>query len=695
MNLLSLLKRNNKQDRELDEFRSLMLPPDKFEDGFSWPSVIGAVFVSLVMVPGAIYMALIAGSSVGPAAQWVTVILFIEVARRANQSLKKAEIFTLFYLTGAIMAPAAVASGLFDGGLKLLWHQYYAQSDSARAAGITDELPIWMAPTDPDVLDQRWIFMAEWVPAIGLIIFTSIMSRLDNMVLGYGLFRLTSDIEKLPFPMAPLGAQGILALSEEQSEESTHTAPDISDTTDPESRNWRWRVFSIGSFLGLAFGLIYLGLPVVSGALMDEPIIILPIPWVDLTPNTADILPAVAVAITWDLSQLVIGMVLPYYAMLGSFIGLLVTFTANPILYKYNILESWTNTDTYVRTLFKNNVDFYLSFNIGVSASIAFVGLFSLVVGMLNFRKTRLRRAELGEVVEDPFKPPAGRGDIRPLLIIATYFLTTGAYIAASCGLLYHFHGEVHRGVLIVMLIYGFIYTPLISYATARLEGIAGEVINIPFVREASFILSGYQGVAVWFLPIPLHNYGAQTVSYRQAELTGTRFWSIWKAELMLTPLVIICGLLFAHVIWRLGPIPGPQYPFAQEMWQLYAENQTIIFSSTMGGYTEFEEALRWEYIGSGLGIGTVVFILMHILGAPIFLTYGIVRGLNQTAPHAVILQFIGAVIGRFYFQKRLGLKWRQYIPVVAAGFACGMGLVGTLGVGITFLVKSVFQLPF
>jgi len=38
-------------------------------------------------------------------------------------------------------------------------------------------------------------------------------------------------------------------------------------------------------------------------------------------------------------------------------------------------------------------------------------------------------------------------------------------------------------------------------------------------------------------------------------------------------------------------------------------------------------------------------------------------------------------LIGRYYFQKRLGLRWRQYIPVVAAGFACGMGLITTVGV--------------
>ncbi|MEO0762356.1 MAG: flotillin domain-containing protein, partial [Pseudomonadota bacterium] len=41
-----------------------------------------------------------------------------------------------------------------------------------------------------------------------------------------------------------------------------------------KDRGWRWRVFSIGAVIGLAFGLVYLGLPTVTGALLGEPITI-------------------------------------------------------------------------------------------------------------------------------------------------------------------------------------------------------------------------------------------------------------------------------------------------------------------------------------------------------------------------------------------------------------------------------------
>ena len=75
-------------DKELEEFRQVMEVPSTFEDGFNWTSLLGAVFVALLMVPGAIYMGLLAGiDSIGSASQWVTVILFIEVAKRAQKNL--------------------------------------------------------------------------------------------------------------------------------------------------------------------------------------------------------------------------------------------------------------------------------------------------------------------------------------------------------------------------------------------------------------------------------------------------------------------------------------------------------------------------------------------------------------------------------------------------------------------------------
>jgi len=646
-----------------------MSVPSSFEEGFSWSSLFGAIFIALIMVPGAIYMGLLAGTQqVHLAAQWVTVILFIEVAKRAHRTLRRSEIFVLFFMAGAAMGMP------FSG---LLWNQFFARSDAATAYGVARELPSWFAPPpESGSYAERTFFHLDWLPVIGLVIFHTLFSQLSSMVLGYGLFRLTSDIEKLPFPMAPIGAQGIMAVAEDV---------EVRDAEQKE-KSWRWRVFAIGGALGLAFGALYLGLPTLTGAITGRPIQILPIPFSDFTGKTQTYLPAVATGLSWDMGNLFTGMVLPYFAMLGSFIGLLVTVGLNPILYRHEVLNSWAPGDDTIATLFKNNVDFYFSFQIGIAVAIALAGFVTVFRGLHR----RMAEKARGEAVVRAATVPKGRGDLKAWIIILCYFAMTLSYILVSGYLI-----RWHRGVMVVLVLLGFVYTPLISYVTARLEGIAGQVVEVPFIREASLILSGYRGVACWFLPIPYANYGGMTVFYRQCELTGTRFTSIWKTRIILYPIILVSSIFFMNFIWGLAEVPSAVYPFAQKMWELRAQNACIMYTATLGEYTIFEEAFNWTYLGLGTGFGVALFSGLSLLGAPVFLIYGVVRGLGQTMPHAVIPQFVGALIGRYYFQKRLGLRWRQYIPVVTAGFMCGMGLTATLCIGLTFLSKAVIQLPF
>ena len=84
------------QDKELGQYRDLVKPLGYFEEGFNWKTAIGTMFVALIMLPASMYMHLMIGEvSLGPAAQWVTVILFLEMAKRARTFLKPSEIFIL------------------------------------------------------------------------------------------------------------------------------------------------------------------------------------------------------------------------------------------------------------------------------------------------------------------------------------------------------------------------------------------------------------------------------------------------------------------------------------------------------------------------------------------------------------------------------------------------------------------------
>jgi hypothetical protein len=509
------------------------------------------------------------------------------------------------------------------------------------------------------------------------------MGRLNGTILTYGLFRIASDIEKLPFPMAPIGASGIMALAEQQEEEGA------GGTEKPE--NWRWRIVSIGGIMGLSFGAIYLALPALSSAVLNQPITILPIPFVELTNKTSDYLPAVATGINLNMGLLITGMAMPFFAILGSFIGLVLTVIVNPILYKQQILTTWSPGDVTPKTLFVNQLDFYFSFTIGLSLAIAAAGIWQVIRNMRANAKLRKKQRELRIQIEAEAITPKGRGDFPAIFIVLTYALTSVSYILLSGYLI-----DWHPGVMKVLLFFAFIYTPVISYVTARLEGLAGQVVVIPMVREAAFILSGYTGgVKIWFLPTPIHDYGKGTVEYRQAELTGTSFWSKWKAELILIPIVMLASIFFAQFIWSLGPIPGPEYPYTEVMWEQQAANKCIMYSATLGRFSTFERAFDWHYLLMGSGFGVAMFAIMWPLHLPILMIYGIVRGLGQTLPHQIIPEIVGAVLGRYYFQRKLGKKWRPYILVVAAGFHCGMGLITVLSVGLNFLAKSVIKIPF
>jgi hypothetical protein len=672
-------RRSSVEDPELKEFRELMTAPDHWEDGFGIKAMIGGLFVGLIMTPASMYMNLVLGRDIGGAAQWVTVILFIEVARRAFTTLKRPEIYVLYYMAGAALVGGA-------GGL--LWNQFLVSSTNMRQFGIADKIPVWVAPSDANILGARSLFNRAWLPAIGLMALAQVLQRVDHFGLGYVMYRLTSDVEKLPFPMAPVAAQGVTALADASG----------------GRESWRWRVFSFGAMLGMVFGAVYLALPAITGAFLPEAISIFPIPFKDLTPNTESFLPAVPMMLTLDLMLVISGMVLPFSAMVGSFIGLVICIIANPVLYHFGILHTWARGIGALSTINANTLDFYLSFSLGLTAAIAVIGFYQVFQNLFLRNQEREMSGAAKLDWRQLFNPPAGRGDFSIWLAIGIYILSTTTTIATAYFLLNHAHlmnaanSKVTGTLMVVLVFYGFVYTPIISYVSARMEGIVGMSVNVPFVREATFILTGYKGAAIWFAPFPAYNYGSQTSYFRQTELTGTKITSMIKAEAFVLPIVIVSTLIFSQFIWKIAPVPSSAFPYANQYWEQIAYRQALFMSSTLPGgeHGPFYEAFHWSYLFSGLGIALGLYVVLSYFGLPILLVYGIIRGLDQSTPDVILPQFVGAMFGRYYFEKKFGKKdWPQYRVVFFAGYGCGVGLIMMLSLGLVFMSKSVFQSNF
>ena len=160
--------------------------------------------------------------------------------------------------------------------------------------------------------------------------------------------------------------------------------------------------------------------------------------------------------------------------------------------------------------------------------------------------------------------------------------------------------------------------------------------------------------------------------------------------------LMFICSFIFYSLVWKLNPIPSAAYPYVQKMWPLNAAMRTIWVKSTLpGGTTFIFEIIKIEYILAGLGITGGLFALLTAIGASPLFFYGLVGGLAspmwQTMP-----TFLGAILGRYYFSKRFGdEKWMSYVPIVAAGYGAGIGLIGMIAIAIALISKAISQIVY
>ena len=663
-----------------------------YEDGFSSRTVVGAVFVALVMMPGAIYMGLVAGQSLGAAAEWVTIILFAELARRSFSNLKRQEVYVLFYVASGIAAVTighvALSGGPFAGPI---WNQYLLQAPETST--LADRIPDWVVPpVSSPAIQERNLAHPDWwwsrsrgfLAPISLMAMGWVLGRLGFFGLGYIVFRLTSDLERLPFPLAPIAAEGATALAE-----STERDTDGGR----RKRSWRWNVFSVGACFGIVFATLYVVVPVASGLFLSKPIMLFPIPFVDFTPNVERFLPASLVSVSFDAGLFLAGMVLPFRLVAGTFTSTLLTgVIAGPILLRLGAFPHWTPGNGLLVNQMVLSFDFYLSVGVGLAASVALIGLWSMVQAFRGYRRGKGGPPALA-LAPTPGEPPfrtacKERGDF-PLWVAAALFIVSVSCFCALCKIL------VPSFPLWIVLLFGFIWTPLHSYISARLVGLTGGGLSTPFLKETVFILSGYKAIDIWFAPIPLSDYGGAAARFRELELTRTRFSSIIKAELLMFPIIFVCSFLFWSFFWHLNQLPSGSFPFAARQWPVAARQAYLIFTANSTESPLLLQALNARTILSAALVGLLLYNLLGRLGLPVAFFYGLLGGVGAPL-HGGLSLFVGALIGRYYFRRRLGEeRWSRYVPVVAAGFCCGAGLAGMLAVSLSLIMQCAKDLPF
>ncbi len=695
---------DHRQDKELQQYRELLEQPKGFKEGFGWSTVVGIFFCGLVMLPGSIYLGLMSGIGMGPAATWVTVILFMEISRRALKTMQKEELVVLLHAATIMM----VGHVMFPGGPfgQIIYRAFFIGCDAVRDAGMSNSFPTWFVPgPDSDAILERNLMHKDWLIPVALLVFIQVISKIKQYTLGYAFFRITSDIEKLPFPLAPISAQGAMALSEADGEQDAksdkkETSSDALKKNQKKKKSPKWRLFSLAASIGIIFGFFQVGIPSITSILLDKPVFLIPQPFLDTTTLTEAILPATPTGFVIDLGVLFLGFVLPFWSVMGAFAAIIITLIANPMLHHFGVLTSWQPGMETVNTTFANNLDFWLSFGVGSALGISLVSIYAMVRDITKqSRLKKQKRLENPENKEDVWSVPQGRGDY-PLWIAFVIYSVAGLAMIWVCNIC------VPQLPLAFLFIFVFLYNPFISYVSARLLGISGQSIDIPFIKETAFVLSGAKGLELWLAPIPIENFGGLAQSFRVNELTGVRFFSMIKADLVAFPVILVLSFAFWAFIWKADAVPSDMFPSAQIQWELMAKNQALIFSSTFevpgdeGGSlnffdTELGQAIKYKIIATG-GLFTVIgFSLLSFFNLPVMLIYGFLRGMGQL-PHYMVLEVVGAFIGRFYFRKKIGVtEFLKMAPILMAGYYTGVGLIGMATIALKLISKAVSGTPF
>lgn len=658
------------------------LEPKEFADGFTGKSIVGALFVGIIMLPGAIYLGLMMGQTLGPAGQWTTIILFTEICRRSFIKLTRQELYMIYYMAGSLVSGGgtmALAGGAFAW---LIWNQYLIQSPAARQFGIAEQIPWWVGPpVGSAAYVQRTFFHQEWLWPIVFIVIGQVLGRMQWIGMGYFLFRTTSDVERLPFPIAPIAAQGATALAE----------------VSAEKESWRWQLFSIGTMIGLVYGFFYVAIPVITSGFLADPLKLIPIPFIDFMPNTEDVFPGGRIAIATDLGPIFWGFVVPFPIVAGQFIASMFSnFVFTPGLYRMSfdpalghstLFPKWAKGMGLIQSEMTLNFDLFMSIGIGISLAIAVVGFYTVFA---TLAKARAQRARGEHQVRNFRDVPAGRGDFPLWIAGLAWFLSTTFYVWLC-------HYLVPNFPIIWFMLAAYIWTPIVSYISARMYGLVGQPLSIPMVQQATYILSGYKGVDIWFAPFPFDDYGWVAQSFREVELTGTKIISVVKAEAFLLVLMLVFSFVYWSFFWKSSEIPSSQYPYVQMYWPLNAFYRCLWATATSPDSKSsfLMEAIKFPVIGYAGAGAMALYGALALFKVPSLWFYGLAAGFTWPTT-STISMFIGAMLGRHYFAKRFGREqWRRYAPVLAAGYACGVGLIGMVSIGLTIIFKAVRSLPF
>jgi len=616
----------------------------------TWRSLAGILYAGVVLLPAVLWLYFSTGSLiVASTAMYTTALLFGELAR-LSKPLTKQELFIIMY-------GGTVAAGEFLITAGFVFSAYFRSSPIAAQFGLTEAIPNWLVPplTSP-AITQRNLMHPDWILPIIVVTSGVLLAKICDVSLGFLARHLYIEVEELPFPMQQVEAQVCLTMAAKESK--------------------KIRIFTLSAIIAMAYAAILYALPFISYAILGWPMVAIPQPWIDLNRLVGWILPGASFGVATGLTVFAMGFILPFNVIISMFIGSVsFYFVGNTLLVNWGLFTEWfpgmSVSDAWTRSV----LGFWASPMIGLIIAAA---ILPLVRHPGNFVKT------FRDLLKMPTVAKRG-GSISLKIIMALFLLTTLGSVLFVWMLVPGFRSWVW---VLILLSVG--WTFIFTFASARAIGVTGMGPIAPYsptlyVREASYIATGYTGVDIWFAPLVVSSGGAfMCAVFKTAKLTNTNPIDYVKAYFIAFFIALIMGYIYVSAFWRIAPMPSALFPCP--FWPLTATIQSLFITRSL-------ELFNPTLLIGAATVGSILFLIIEIGHLPLSLM-GLALGPTLPIPFTVSYM-IGAIAAKL-MERRMGKEWFQTNrTIIVAGIFTGVGLTVALSTAIALIARSMWALPY
>jgi hypothetical protein len=636
------------------------------EEGLTINSIVAIIYAAVVLQPAAIYLTMTAGITIG--AGYVAVLLFVELARIFGRPLRRAEVFIIYAMSGM--------AAMLNYFMAMPWNAYIRTSPISRSFYIGEKtvaelVPVWMAPpAGSPAITKRMIFHPDWVPNLLVWPITSfIIVPIMDIMLGFLAAQLYIEVEKLPFPMQQVDAMVVETLS----------------VREPR----RMRAFTMAAALGMAYGFVLYGLPILSETLMGIRLTVIPWLWMDLTTGLERYLPGSTLGVSTDLIAFLTGWIVPFNVVISMFIGsIALNIVGNHLLVRLNILKAgvdWFPNMGIAGITLRFQMKFWASVFVGLSIATALIPLLRRRDYLVSTFRSLSRLSEASR-----------EAGYLPLKVILIGYLAASF---ASIGIFYILVSPEFRATYWWFpLLLGPGWTFIITLVAARSIGLTGYNLfaatgygyaaSPAYVKEGILLSIPYQGLDAWAAPLAISQGGASwCAAFKLCQLTGTKPISYIKAWFLTVFISFITSMLYMQMFWSLAPIPSASYPYLSFQWPI-----TLMFWNLW--VTKSIVMFQPMVIVASFIIGALMDVIPAIIKLP-FSLIGFIVGASTPVP-GTISMFIGALVGHYFIRRRLGEEWwKNYRYVILAGIFLGEALMVGIAATIMLMSKAAWILPF